>query len=131
MDEKAFRKKVRAALQGLGAFCYVTYNPMQQGIPDLHAIYEGHPLWLELKWTEDPPVLPHPASAIQVKFLCDISEAGATAGLLTGSPDGSWFTPIDQCDIQRINRLPPTSRSGSLDQVLSCLCDGSRKDGAT
>jgi len=94
--ESNFQSNVKACLQDEGAWAYVTHNPLQQGIPDIHAVLNGNAIWLELKYTENFPSLPHPLSPQQSKRLRDIYRAGGCSGVLVGAPEGCCFVEASE-----------------------------------
>lgn len=126
--ESTFRDDIKARLRENGAWCYITYNPLQKGIPDLHAVYEGRAIWLELKYTDSPPSLPHELSAQQSKFLRDIADRGGFAGMLVGTPEGCCFIEADELTPGPTRRFEgdPQPREDFVAWMLT-----SAKDGAT
>lgn len=129
MNEDRFRSNVQDVLQDLG-FYYTTYNPLQKGIPDIHATIEGHSCWFELKYSDKAPKLDHPVSAPQVDYLVSISKAGGIAGVVCGAKETVGFTDGSDLDIQPYHRLPEAHVEPSPEALFQWILK-SKMDGVT
>ncbi|MFB6372000.1 MAG: hypothetical protein ABEN55_02525 [Bradymonadaceae bacterium] len=130
MNEEQFRHNVKEVLRARDVWHYVSYNPLNKGIPDLHFIASGQPYWLELKYTERPPSLDHPVSAPQIETLQHISESGGSAAVLTGTPDQVLLTNASDFDIETCHTLPSFFCEPDIESHIEWLLTSSM-DGST
>lgn len=76
MLEKDIQKKILAQLRAAGWRAHKVSDRFIAGLPDIHALKAGRPLYLEVKRPGEKP------TALQLRTIADITQHGAVASVV-------------------------------------------------